>query len=131
MDLNISEFLYSKFGLFSDCLKISSSTTHELCLSFPLDDTDRLPLRDDDFEVCVEDDEDDDGDGTDDAFCDKTMVGFSIFFDCSDDNDVIGGGGSGSGGGGPSSNDSYCGGGGGGPSSNDSYCGAGPSLIEE
>ena len=100
-------------GLFNDCLKISSSTIQEFSLSFPLDATDIVPLRDDDFEVYVEDDDVDEGDGPDGAFCDRMMDGFSAFCDCAEDNDVIGGGG------------------GGGPSSNDSYCGAGPSLIEE
>ena len=87
----------------------------EFSLYFPLDATDIAPLRDDDFEVYVEDDDVDDGDGLDGAngaFCDKMMGGFSAFCDCVDNNDVTGGGG-------------------GGPSSNDSYCGAGPSLIEE
>jgi hypothetical protein len=95
MDLNISEFLYSKLGLFNDCLKISSSTIQELCLSFSLDATDRGPLRDDDFEVCVEDDDGDDGDGSDGAFCDRTMADFAAFCDCAEDNDVSGGGGGG------------------------------------
>jgi hypothetical protein len=81
-----------------------------------------VPLRDDDFEVYVEDDDVDDGDGPDGTFCDKMMDGFSAFFDCAEDNVVIGGGGGVA---------SLIGGGGGGPSSNDSYCGAGPSLIEE
>ena len=95
-------------GLLSDCLKISSSTIQELCLSFSLDATDRGPLRDDDFELRVEDDDGEDGDGSDGAnradgaFCDRTMAGFATFCDCAEDNDVSGGGG-----GGPSSNDSY------------------------